>query len=50
MSYSGLYSLIDENLHAINLGDSGFVVIRDGCTIFQFPLQTDKTDKTDKNV
>ena len=35
MSNSGLYSLIDEDLHAINLGDSGFVVIRDGCTIFQ---------------
>ncbi|PWA51808.1 reverse transcriptase zinc-binding domain-containing protein [Artemisia annua] len=27
-----------EDLHAINHGDSGFVVIRDGCTIFQFPV------------
>ncbi|KAF6141175.1 hypothetical protein GIB67_018265, partial [Kingdonia uniflora] len=26
-------------LHAINLGDSGFIVIRDGCTVFQSPVQ-----------
>ncbi|PWA66344.1 protein phosphatase 2C family protein [Artemisia annua] len=34
--------LANEDLHAINLGDSGFVVISDGCTIFHFPVQTDK--------
>lgn len=28
-----------QGLHAINLGDSGFVVIRDGCTIFHTPVQ-----------
>ncbi|GAV90581.1 SpoIIE domain-containing protein [Cephalotus follicularis] len=26
-------------LHAINLGDSGFMVVRDGCTIFRSPVQ-----------
>ncbi|GMH17510.1 hypothetical protein Nepgr_019351 [Nepenthes gracilis] len=26
-------------LHAINLGDSGFIVVRDGCTVFQSPVQ-----------
>ncbi|WVZ23738.1 hypothetical protein V8G54_002282 [Vigna mungo] len=28
-----------SGLHAINLGDSGFIVIRDGCTIFRSPVQ-----------
>jgi len=28
-----------QGLHAINLGDSGFIVVRDGCTIFQSPVQ-----------
>ncbi|KAJ0982193.1 hypothetical protein J5N97_010448 [Dioscorea zingiberensis] len=26
-------------IHAVNLGDSGFIVIRDGCTIFRSPVQ-----------
>ncbi|XP_023768717.1 probable protein phosphatase 2C 80 [Lactuca sativa] len=34
-----IIALRDEGLHAINLGDSGFVVIRDGCTIFHTPVQ-----------
>ena len=28
-----------QGLDAINLGDSGFIVVRDGCTIFQSPVQ-----------
>ena len=28
-----------QGLHAINLGDSGFIVIRDGSTIFRSPAQ-----------
>ena len=28
-----------QGLHAINLGDSGFMVVRDGCTIFRSPVQ-----------
>lgn len=28
-----------QGLHAINLGDSGFIVIRDGSTIFRSPVQ-----------
>ncbi|KAG9455352.1 hypothetical protein H6P81_008256 [Aristolochia fimbriata] len=28
-----------QGLHAINLGDSGFLVVRDGCTIFRSPAQ-----------
>lgn len=28
-----------QGLHAINLGDSGFMVVRDGCTIFESPPQ-----------
>ncbi|XP_065881656.1 probable protein phosphatase 2C 55 [Euphorbia lathyris] len=31
--------LSDEGLHAINLGDSGFIVVRDGCTVFRSPVQ-----------
>lgn len=34
-----IIALTDQGLHAINLGDSGFMVIRDGCTIFQSPVQ-----------
>uniref|UniRef100_A0A2P2KU62 Protein phosphatase n=1 Tax=Rhizophora mucronata TaxID=61149 RepID=A0A2P2KU62_RHIMU len=34
-----IVALTDEGLHAINLGDSGFVVVRDGCTIFRSPVQ-----------
>nr|KYP66732.1 putative protein phosphatase 2C 55 [Cajanus cajan] len=34
-----IVALTDKGLHAINLGDSGFIVVRDGCTIFQSPVQ-----------
>lgn len=30
---------LQQGIHAINLGDSGFMVVRDGCTIFQSPVQ-----------
>lgn len=28
-----------QGIHAINLGDSGFMVVRDGCTIFRSTAQ-----------
>ena len=28
-----------QGIHAINLGDSGFIVVRDGCTVFHSPVQ-----------
>ncbi|KAL8123809.1 putative protein phosphatase 2C 55 isoform X2 [Apium graveolens] len=31
--------LKDEGIHAINLGDSGFIIVRDGCTVFESPVQ-----------
>lgn len=31
--------LKDKGLHAINLGDSGFTVVREGTTVFQSPVQ-----------
>ncbi|GKV29878.1 hypothetical protein SLEP1_g38756 [Rubroshorea leprosula] len=34
-----IIALTDQGLHAINLGDSGFMVVRDGCTIFRSPAQ-----------
>ncbi|KAJ6413108.1 hypothetical protein OIU84_006007 [Salix udensis] len=34
-----IITLKSEGIHAINLGDSGFMVVRDGCTIFQSPVQ-----------
>ncbi|XP_073119132.1 probable protein phosphatase 2C 55 [Henckelia pumila] len=34
-----IIALTDQGLHAINLGDSGFLVIRDGCTVFKSPVQ-----------
>lgn len=34
-----IIALNEHGLHAINLGDSGFMVIRDGCTIFRSPVQ-----------
>ncbi|XP_022866307.1 probable protein phosphatase 2C 55 [Olea europaea var. sylvestris] len=34
-----IIALTDQGLHAINLGDSGFMVIRDGCTVFRSPVQ-----------
>ncbi|XAR64112.1 Phosphoprotein phosphatase [Bertholletia excelsa] len=34
-----IIALTDKGLHAINLGDSGFLVVRDGCTVFRSPIQ-----------
>ncbi|KAI4316797.1 hypothetical protein L6164_024741 [Bauhinia variegata] len=34
-----IIALTDQGLHAINLGDSGFMVVRNGCTIFRSPVQ-----------
>ncbi|KAK9113161.1 hypothetical protein Scep_020680 [Stephania cephalantha] len=34
-----IIALTSQGLRAINLGDSGFTVIRDGCTIFRSPVQ-----------
>ncbi|KAK6938792.1 PPM-type phosphatase-like domain, partial [Dillenia turbinata] len=34
-----IIALTDQELHAINLGDSGFMVVRDGCTVFRSPVQ-----------
>ncbi|KAJ8458814.1 hypothetical protein OPV22_031740 [Ensete ventricosum] len=34
-----IIALTDQGIHAINLGDSGFIVVRDGCTIFRSPVQ-----------
>ncbi|XP_038703493.1 probable protein phosphatase 2C 55 isoform X2 [Tripterygium wilfordii] len=34
-----IVALSDQGLQAINLGDSGFMVVRDGCTIFRSPVQ-----------
>lgn len=48
--------LEDQGLHAVNLGDSGFIVVRDGCTIFEstvqqhgfnFPYQLERGDRAD---
>ncbi|KAG1368738.1 putative protein phosphatase 2C 55 [Cocos nucifera] len=34
-----IIALTDQGIHAVNLGDSGFIVVRDGCTIFRSPVQ-----------
>ncbi|XP_077215100.1 putative protein phosphatase 2C 80 isoform X2 [Tasmannia lanceolata] len=34
-----IIALTEQGLHAVNLGDSGFIVVRDGCTIFRSPAQ-----------
>ncbi|XP_038722690.1 probable protein phosphatase 2C 80 [Tripterygium wilfordii] len=34
-----IIALTEKGLDAINLGDSGFIVVRDGSTIFQSPVQ-----------
>ncbi|KAI3412355.1 Protein phosphatase [Psidium guajava] len=34
-----IIALKEEGIHAINLGDSGFIVVRDGCDIFRSPVQ-----------
>ncbi|PPS14407.1 hypothetical protein GOBAR_AA06172 [Gossypium barbadense] len=32
-------SVAISGIHAINLGDSGFIVVRDGCTVYHSPVQ-----------
>ncbi|MQM15063.1 hypothetical protein Taro_047996, partial [Colocasia esculenta] len=34
-----IIALTEQGVHAVNLGDSGFIVVRDGCTIFRSPVQ-----------
>uniref|UniRef100_A0A1D1XER6 Protein phosphatase n=1 Tax=Anthurium amnicola TaxID=1678845 RepID=A0A1D1XER6_9ARAE len=34
-----IIALTDQGIHAVNLGDSGFILVRDGCTIFRSPAQ-----------
>lgn len=34
-----IIALKNQDLHAINLGDSGFIVVRDGALIFESPVQ-----------
>lgn len=34
-----IIALTEQGIHAINLGDSGFVIVRDGCTVFRSPVQ-----------
>lgn len=34
-----IIALTDQGIHAVNLGDSGFIVVREGSTVFQSPSQ-----------
>uniref|UniRef100_A0ACD5V9Z2 Uncharacterized protein n=1 Tax=Avena sativa TaxID=4498 RepID=A0ACD5V9Z2_AVESA len=34
-----IIALTDQGIQALSLGDSGFIVIRDGCTLFRSPIQ-----------
>ncbi|KAJ6816174.1 putative protein phosphatase 2C 80 [Iris pallida] len=34
-----IIALTDQGVHAVNIGDSGFIVVRDGSTIFRSPVQ-----------
>lgn len=34
-----IIALTNQGLNAINLGDSGFMVVRDGCSVFRSPAQ-----------
>ncbi|KAG6511543.1 hypothetical protein ZIOFF_029611 [Zingiber officinale] len=34
-----IIALTDQGIHAVNLGDSGFIIVRDGCTVFKSPVQ-----------
>ncbi|KAJ0236719.1 protein phosphatase 2C 55 [Hirschfeldia incana] len=34
-----IIALTDQGLHAVNLGDSGFMVVREGHTVFRSPVQ-----------
>ncbi|XP_047329484.1 probable protein phosphatase 2C 55 [Impatiens glandulifera] len=41
-----IIALTERGLHAINLGDSGFMVIRDDCTVFKSPAQQHAFNRT----
>ncbi|KAL5717562.1 protein-serine/threonine phosphatase [Ranunculus cassubicifolius] len=34
-----IIALTEHGIHVINLGDSGFIIVRDGCTVFRSPVQ-----------
>ncbi|PKA49826.1 putative protein phosphatase 2C 55 [Apostasia shenzhenica] len=34
-----IIALTTQGVHAVNLGDSGFIIVRDGCTVFRSPVQ-----------
>lgn len=34
-----IVALTDQGVHAVNLGDSGFIIVRDGCVVFKSPAQ-----------
>lgn len=34
-----IIALTNQGVNAVNLGDSGFIIVRDGCTIFRSPVQ-----------
>ncbi|KAG0461011.1 hypothetical protein HPP92_021308 [Vanilla planifolia] len=34
-----IIALTNQGIHAVNLGDSGFIIVRDGCVVFQSPVQ-----------
>lgn len=34
-----IVALTNQGVHAVNLGDSGFIIIRDGCAVFRSPVQ-----------
>lgn len=39
LTYIHYRVFLAQGLNAINLGDSGFMVVRDGCTVFRSPVQ-----------
>ncbi|XP_047329364.1 protein phosphatase PTC7 homolog fig-like [Impatiens glandulifera] len=41
-----IIALTERGLHAVNLGDSGFMVIRDECTVFKSPPQQHAFNRT----
>uniref|UniRef100_A0A0D9VVN5 Protein phosphatase n=1 Tax=Leersia perrieri TaxID=77586 RepID=A0A0D9VVN5_9ORYZ len=34
-----IIALTEQGIQAVNIGDSGFILIRDGCTLFRSPIQ-----------
>lgn len=34
-----IVALTNQGVHAVNLGDSGFIIVRDGCAVFRSPVQ-----------